>query len=131
MPSPPKAVRKVVLCIDDELVGLAVRKTLLEHAGYTVLTAPNGPEGLRLFEREVVDAVVLDYFMPGMHGTEVALQMRESKPDVPILLLSAHLGLSERVDSLVNAYMIKGCGAPAFLQTLRTLFEGGPLPKSL
>jgi CheY-like chemotaxis protein len=131
MPSTPTPVRKVVLCVDDELVGLSVRKTLLEHAGYTVLTAPNGPEGLRLFEHEPVDAVVLDYHMPGMHGPEVAVQMRSSKPDVPILLLSAHLGLSERVDSLVNVYMIKGCGAPAFLQTLRALFEGGPLPESL
>jgi CheY-like chemotaxis protein len=131
MPSTPTPVRKVVLCIDDELVGLSVRKTLLEHAGYTVLTASNGPEGLRLFEREPVDAVVLDYFMPGMHGPEVALQMRESKPGVPILLLSAHLGLSERLDSLVNVYMIKGGGAPVFLQTLSTLFEGSPLPASL
>ena len=96
-----------------------------------MLTAPNGPEGLRLFEREPVDAVVLDYFMPGMHGPEVALQMRSSKPDVPILLLSAHLGLSDRLTSLVNVHMIKGCGAPVFLQTLRALFEGGPLPTSL
>jgi CheY-like chemotaxis protein len=121
----------LVLCVDDELVGLSVRKTLLEHAGYKVLTAANGPEGLRLFEREPVDAVVLDYFMPGMHGPEVAVQMRSSKPDVPILLLSAHLGISESLDSLVNVYMIKGAGAPAFLQTLSTLFDGGPLPNNL
>ena len=108
MPSTSTPAPKLVLCVDDELVGLSVRKALLEHAGYKVLTAPNGPEGLLLFQREPVDAVVLDYFMPGMHGPEVALQMREVKPAVPILLLSAHLGLSEHINSVVNVYMIKG-----------------------
>jgi CheY-like chemotaxis protein len=122
---------KLVLCVDDEVVGLTVRKTLLEHAGYKVLTAPDGPEGLRLFHREPVDAVVLDYFMPGMRGTEVAVHMRSSKPDVPILLLSAHLGLSERLDSLVNVYMVKGAGAPAFLHTLGALIDDAPLPNNL
>jgi CheY-like chemotaxis protein len=131
MPFTSTPAAKLVLCVDDEVVGLSVRKTLLEHAGYKVLTAPNGPEGLLLFQREPIDAVVLDYFMPGMHGPEVALQMREAKPDVPILLLSAHLGLSERLNTLVNVCMIKGSGAPAFLKTLSTLFEGTPPPENI
>jgi CheY-like chemotaxis protein len=131
MPSTSPSATKLVLCVDDEVLGLSVRKTLLEHAGYKVLTAPNGPAGLLLFQREPVDAVVLDYFMPGMHGPEVALQMRETKPDVPILLLSAHLSLSERLNTLVNVSMIKGSGAHAFLKTLSALFEGTPLPQNI
>jgi CheY-like chemotaxis protein len=131
MPATSTPAPKLVLCVDDEVVGLSVRKTLLEHAGYKVLTALNGPEGLLLFQREPIDAVVLDYFMPGMHGPEVALQMREAKPDVPILLLSAHLGLSEKLNRIVNVYMVKGGGAPAFLKTLSALFEGAPLPENI
>ena len=38
-----------------------------------------------LFQENPVDAVVLDYAMPGMHGGEVAARMRAAKPDVPIL----------------------------------------------
>ena len=131
MPATSTPAPKLVLCVDDEVVGLSVRKTLLEYAGYKVLTAANGPEGLLLLQREPVDAVVLDYFMPGMHGPEVALQMREAKPDVPILLLSAHLGLSEHLNRAVNVYMVKGGGAPAFLKTLSALFDGAPLPENI
>jgi CheY-like chemotaxis protein len=124
--SPPPA-QKLVLCVDDEFVGLSVRRTLLERAGYKVLTAPNGPEGLALFQREPVDAVVLDYFMPGMRGPEVALQMRAAKPTVPILLLSGHLSLSEPTPSLVDGYVIKGGAPPEFLKTLNSLFEAAPI----
>ena len=112
----------VVLCVDDEVVGLQVRKLILERSGYTVLTALDGPTGLTIFNDHAIDAVVLDYSMPGMHGGEVAARMRESKPEVPILLLSAYMGLPSEVTDLVNVYMTKGEGAPALLQKLKGLF---------
>jgi CheY-like chemotaxis protein len=111
----------LVLCVDDEAVGLHVRKVLLERAGYRVLTAEDGYSGLELFANQPVDAVVLDYSMPGMHGGEVARRMRQSKPHVPILLLSAYVGLPDEVSSLVDVYMTKGEGAPALLNTLGSL----------
>jgi CheY-like chemotaxis protein len=112
----------VVLCVDDEVVGLQVRKLILERSGYTVLTALDGPTGLILFNDHAIDVVVLDYSMPGMHGGEVAAKMRETKPEVPILLLSAYMGLPAEVTDLVNVYMTKGEGAPALLQKLKDLF---------
>ncbi len=111
----------LVLCVDDEVVGLRVRKILLERAGYRVLTAPDGASGLELFRDHPIDAVVLDYSMPGMHGGEVARTMRQSKPHIPILLLSAYVGLPADVSSLVDLYMTKGEGAPALLDKLGTL----------
>jgi CheY-like chemotaxis protein len=113
----------LILCVDDELVGLQVRKILLERAGYRVLTAPNGQDGLAIFSAEPVDAVILDYSMPGMHGGEVAARMREAKPHVPILLLSAYIGLPPEVISLVNLYMTKGEGAPVLLNKIETLLQ--------
>ncbi|MGA1981265.1 MAG: response regulator [Acidobacteriaceae bacterium] len=113
----------LVLCVDDEIVGLRVRKILLERAGYQVLTAADGYSGLELFATQPVDAVVLDYAMPGMHGGEVAKKMRQTKPDVPILLLSAYVGLPEEVSSLVDVYMTKGEGAPALLEKLGNLLS--------
>jgi len=50
----------LVLCVDDEVIGLQVRKILLERAGYRVLTAADGPSGLEIFSAEPVEAVVLD-----------------------------------------------------------------------
>jgi CheY-like chemotaxis protein len=114
---------RLILCVDDEAVGLQVRRILLERAGYQVLTAPDGLSGIKVFTDQPIDAVVLDYSMPGMHGGEVARQMRQTKPDVPILLLSAYVGLPEEVSSLVDIYMTKGEGAPALLQKLGNLFS--------
>ena len=113
-----KQSSNLVLCVDDELVGLQVRKILLERAGYRVLTASDGPSGLAIFSAEPVEVVVLDYSMPGMHGGEVAVRMRQAKPQVPILLLSAYMGLSAEVTSLVDLYMTKGEGAPVLLEKL-------------
>jgi hypothetical protein len=49
--------------------------------------------------------------------------MREAKPHVPILLLSAYMGLPAEVTRLVNVYMTKGEGAPMLLQKLKALFQ--------
>jgi CheY-like chemotaxis protein len=113
----------LVLCVDDELVGLQVRRILLERAGYRVVTAQDGSSGLEIFSSEPVEAVILDYSMPGMHGGEVATRMRQIKPAVPILLLSAYIGLPLEVTSLVDLYMTKGEGAPLLLQKLGSLLE--------
>ena len=116
-------ISPVVLCVDDELVGLKVRKMVLERAGYQVLTAADGASGISVFENEPVDVVVLDYSMPGMHGGEVASRMRQIKPQVPILLLSAYIGLPGEVTSLVDLYMTKTEGAPVLLQKLGRLLQ--------
>ena len=111
----------LILCVDDERVGLEVRRILLERAGYRVLTALDGPAGLDLFAREPVEAVVLDFSMPGMTGDQVARNMREVKPAVPILMLSAYTSLPPEVTRLVDLYMTKGEGAPALLEKLGDL----------
>ena len=119
-----------MLCVDDERVGLTVRRLLLERAGYRVLTAPDGPTGLEMFQRERVSAVVLDYSMPGMHGGEVAQRMRAAKPGVPILMLSAYVSLPTEVTSIVDLSMTKGEGAPAFLSKLKSLLSSRSLERS-
>lgn len=120
-------ISHLVLCVDDELIGLQVRKILLERAGYRVLTALDGPLGLQTFEKEPVDLVILDYSMPGMHGGEVATRMRQLKPQVPILLLSAYVGLPSEVTSLVDLYMTKGEGADTLLTKIDSLLPRVPI----
>jgi CheY-like chemotaxis protein len=111
----------LILCVDDEMVGLEVRRILLERAGYRVLTAEDGNKGLELFAKEPVAAVVLDYAMPGMNGAEVARSMRSTKPHIPILMLSAYTVLPAEVTKIVDLAMTKGEGAPALLEKLGSL----------
>lgn len=121
----------LVLCVDDEVVGLEVRKIVLERAGYVVLTASDGPSGLKVFAAEPIEAVILDYSMPGMHGGEVAVRMRQVKPEIPILLLSAYVGLSSEITAPVDLYMTKGEGAPTLLEKLNTLLQLVKAPEAL
>lgn len=114
---------QVVLCVDDEINGLKLRKIILESAGYRVLIAPSGPEGLQLFEKNRVDLVVLDYLMPEMKGDDVADEMRRLKPQVPIVMLSAYYDLPARVDLLVDAKVVKGESTQNLLDTIAQLLS--------
>ena len=113
----------LVLCVDDETIGLQVRRMLLERAGYRVLTALDGHAALEVFRDETVEAVVLDFSMPGMNGGEVATAMRAIKPKVPILMLSAYTSLPPEVAACVDMSMTKGEGAPALLLKLGDLLQ--------
>ena len=74
------AKQSTILCIDDEEPGLRVRRILLESAGHRVLTALSGLEGIKIFESENVDAVILDYWMAGMNGVVTARELKSLKP---------------------------------------------------
>lgn len=111
----------MILCIDDEELGLRVRRMVLERAGYRVLTATDGRAGVGIFSGESVQAVVLDYFMPRMNGGEVAKEMRSLRPDVPIILLSAYINLPAEVIGMVDVTILKGEGPETLLSKLRDL----------
>ena len=116
---------RLILCVDDEVVGLQVRKILLERAGYEVITALDGLSGLEAFTSQPIQAVILDYTMPGMNGGEVANRMRQTKPEIPIVLLSANIALPAEITALVDVYMTKGEGAPVLLRNLASVFAEG------
>jgi CheY-like chemotaxis protein len=111
------------LCIDDEPKGLAVRKILLESQGYEVLTATSGREGLALFGRHRIPAVVLDYAMPEMNGAQVAAALKRLNPAVKILLFSAYVNLPEEELRWVDAYAVKGDHPQAFFTAVQQLLS--------
>jgi len=114
----------LILCVDDEALGLQIRKAVLERAGYQVLTALDGPTGLNLFFDQPVEGVILDYFMPGMDGGEVATAMRKQRPEVPILLLSAYINLPLEVVQMVDFTVLKGEGPVELLARVRQMLDG-------
>lgn len=115
--------KKTLLCVDDEAVGLKVRKIILERQGYKVLTASEGAEGLNVFADHHVDAVVLDYYMPGMNGGDVAAAMKNTKPRVPIILLSAYVTLPQEVVDSVDAFIVKGDSPEILLGKIAELMD--------
>jgi CheY-like chemotaxis protein len=110
MPTKPSTI----LCIDDEEPGLKVRKILLETEGHRVLTALSGREGIRVFESEDVDAVILDYWMAGMNGVATARELKRIKP-VPIIILSAYGTLLDETLGVADVWIRKGEEDPQYL----------------
>jgi CheY-like chemotaxis protein len=87
------------------------------------LTAQGGQEGLGLFVSYPIDAVILDYQMPGMNGDRVASQMRRVKPGVPILMLSAYSELPANELSCVDVFLDEGESWPAVVSILDRLLN--------
>ena len=89
---------KTILVVDDEpkIVGLA--RDYLEHAGFTVVSASDGPEALARARADRPDLVVLDLGLPKLDGLDVARALRQAS-SVPIVILS---GRSDESDKLVG-----------------------------
>jgi CheY-like chemotaxis protein len=112
---------KTVLCVDDEKVGLRVRKIMLEGHGFKVLTASSGLQGLAVFDENEIDLVVLDFYMPGLDGGQVAAEMRRRRPEVPIIFLSAYFSLPPAALELANAFITKGDPPDVLIQKIEQL----------
>ena len=120
--------RATILCIDDHWNSLIGRKKLLEQNGYEVLEASAGDEGLKLFRSRNVDAVVLDYQMPGMNADMVAAKMKSINSHVPIMLLSAYGPLPKNKLRSVDSFLSKSQPPNILLSTLQGLLDDQPKP---
>jgi len=114
--------KAIILCIDDA-AWLEACKKLLEIRGYEVLSAQSEEQGLGLFVSHPIDAVVLDYKMPGMNGDRAARQMKRLKPDVPILMLSGYSELRPNALPCVDAFLSKGESLSTVVSTLDRLLK--------
>src|SRR5690348_5951463 len=118
--------KATILCIDDHWNGLIGRKMLLEKSGYQVLEASDGQEGLKLFLSHSVDAVVVDYQMPGMSGDVVAARMKRLDSHIPIMLLSAYGPLPTNKLRSVDTFLSKSQPPDVLLAALHDLLGGRP-----
>jgi CheY-like chemotaxis protein len=118
-PSTP-AESSLILCVDDGEVALRVRQILPTSAGYLVLTAKSGEVGLELFKKYPVELVVADHCLGGKTVTEIAKEMKELKPDVPILIVS---GAIERPEGLefADEFLMKSEPPEVLLHTIARL----------
>lgn len=91
-------MKRRVLVVDDEPKLVESVSRYLEEAGFQPLGAATGEEALERFASDKPDLVLLDLRLPGIHGMEVARQLR-AESDVPIIMLTAQ---SEDVDRIVG-----------------------------
>ncbi len=110
----------LILAVDDESSGLYFRKLILEHAGHTVLSSMGVEEALTLFRANPIDIVVTDHLLGRQTGNDMAEEMKRTKPNVPIILLS---GTSSIPEPLVHAdsFLSKTEGPEQLLEMVEQL----------
>jgi DNA-binding NtrC family response regulator len=96
---------ETLLYVDDDARRREVVEERLRQVGYRVVTAPNGDDALIKFNAEVIDLAIVDYYMPGMCGDLVAMEMKSKKPEVPVIIFSGTFTLSEMVVAFVDGFI--------------------------
>jgi CheY-like chemotaxis protein len=93
-PTSPSAPHRAatILAVDDEETVLALVRTMLWRAGYTVLEASGGDEALRIASEHPVpiDLLLSDILMPDMNGYELADKLKAARPGMKILFMSGY-----------------------------------------
>jgi DNA-binding NtrC family response regulator len=98
---------RILCCDDEELVRWSVQ-THLKKAGHEVDVAKDGIEALEAVDKGAYDAVILDLKMPRLDGLSVLRRLRETHPQVPVVMITAH----GAIDSAIEATRL---GARAYL----------------
>jgi DNA-binding NtrC family response regulator len=91
---------RTVLVVDDEQNMQTVMRMVLEDVGHRVLIADSGEAALPHLQNPNLDVVVTDLKMPGMGGEEFVARCRRERPDVPVIIVTAHGTIRSAVTSL-------------------------------
>ena len=109
-----------ILCIDDDLSLLQLYKEELSEAGYQVVLAKDGKEGLSKFEKEKPNIVIMDIRMPVMDGIETLTAMLGKDRQVPVILNTAYPQYKENFMTWgAEAYVIKSSDLTELKKTIR------------
>lgn len=93
--SPP-----TLLLVDDEENILSALRRLFRPAGYHILTAPDGMQGLEVLAKESVDLVISDMRMPGMDGAKFLEEVAKRWPDTVRILLTGYSDLTSTISAV-------------------------------
>ncbi len=113
-----------ILMIEDEPGIVEILKQGFAAHGYNLVSAANGEDGLVMAADEAVSVVLLDITLPGIDGHEVLNRIREIRPDLPVLMLTARDDLKNKVGALnagANDYLTKPFAFEELLARVRVL----------
>ena len=106
---------KRILLVEDDRGARESIKLLLAIDRHVGAEATEGVAAIELLSSQPFDLAIVDYFMPGMRGSELALRIREIVPSLPILMISAYLEKLAAADKPVDAVI----GKPFAIEDLR------------
>lgn len=126
------AKTNTVLVIEDDDSLRRVLEYNLQEEGYAVVTAADGPTGLRAFNETRIDLVLTDVRMPGMDGLEALTRIKAMQPDLPVVLLTAHGTIDSAVEAMKLGafdYLTKPVDRNQLRSTVKKALEVGALAR--
>jgi len=117
-------MHNTILIVDDSKVSRMIIKKIVSEIApdATLIEAANGDEALEKLAADPIEAIIVDYHMPGMNGLELAEKLKELKPALAITMLTANIQkeINERADALGVGYLTK----PPKKNELQEFLEG-------
>jgi len=113
-----------VLLVEDEQTLSMIIKDTLEERDFTITTAKDGEEGLRLFMQLRPDVLVADVMMPRMDGFEMVRRIRQTDKTTPVLFLTARSAINDVVEGFelgANDYLKKPFGMQELIVRIKSL----------
>jgi len=107
-----------VLCVENRPMYTDALKHTMERAGYEVVAATDGDQALRLLITQRVDCVLLEYDLPDAAGPVVRANMKQIKPDVPVMLFTGGGSQTPLLVRFLEAYLRKSLGVKWFRHDL-------------
>ena len=117
----------MILLVEDEAITRNAFADALRREGHQVIEAADGVQALSLVDHCRVDLVITDLVMPRLNGFELVGKIRSKWPQIPILIISAHISQdAERISDGNAEFMYKPIDPPDLIATVRRLL---PTPR--
>ncbi len=111
-----------ILIIDDEEDLCLLFKNILKPEGYTVFTAQNGYDGIKINQKRDPDIILLDLKMPGINGIETLRRIRKKDPGVIVIIITGYgdaATIRDAADLNVYEYMAKPFNNETVMMTIK------------
>jgi CheY-like chemotaxis protein len=116
-----------ILLIDDNAVQAATRQAILRRAGYSTIAALNPIQALEQIQKGElatdINLVITDHFMPGMTGSEFVRQLRQTHPNLPVLVISGLYEAESQYEGLNVLFRLKPLAPDHLLASVHKLLH--------
>lgn len=115
-----------ILVVEDDKNLKKLMVTCLKKSDYQTFEANNGEEALKVLEENYIDLVITDIMMPKMNGYELVKELRQSKYNIPILLVTAKAEYEDKEEGFLlgaDDYMVKPIDIKEMLLRVRVLLK--------
>jgi len=115
-----------ILWVDDEIEMLKPHFLFLEDRGYTTTSCTNGQDALDLIEANRFDVILLDENMPGLNGLETLAEIKNRKPNLPVVMITKNEEeqiMEDAIGSKISDYLIKPVNPHQILLSLKKILN--------